>query len=254
MAGLSRRFSEAGYDRPKYMLPLGGATCFDFSVAGFLPSGSEETFLFIVRDVHDTPRFVAERLDALGVERQRVVVLDRTTSGQGETVELGLAQVEARDGEELTIFNIDTFRRRVVPPSPDARGDGYLEVFVGSGDNWSFVDPLPGPEQRVRRTTEKVPVSDLCCTGLYHFRRVGDFREALAAERRQPTSALPETYVAPIYNQLIARGRDIRYALVAAGDVVFCGVPAEYEALRTAPERVAGFAASTAGRSKSHSE
>ena len=34
MAGLSRRFSEAGYDQPKYMLPLEGGPCFDAGMRG----------------------------------------------------------------------------------------------------------------------------------------------------------------------------------------------------------------------------
>lgn len=236
MAGLSRRFGEAGYDRPKYMLPLDGGTCFDFSVAGFVKAYAEDTFVFVMRDVQDTPRFVEQRLRALGVRRSEVVVLDGPTSGQGETVEKGLA---AAGGAEtpgtLTIFNIDTFRINVLPPASSEQGDGYLEIFTGSGTGWSFVEPEPGSANKVRRTTEKVPVSDLCCTGLYNFGNARLFLEALEAERHAPTSALPETYVAPVYNHLIRRGYDIRYSRIPREDVVFCGVPTEYEALRRDP-------------------
>jgi hypothetical protein len=234
MAGLSRRFSEAGYTLPKYMLPLAGGTCFDFSVSGFLGPYRSETFVFVMRDVQETPQFVEERLRALGVGDYRLVVLAGPTSGQGETVEKGLEGLAAGD-EELTVFNIDTFRMNVSRPTPEERGDGHLEVFRGSGDGWSFVEPTPNGSGKVARTTEKVPISDLCCTGLYSFARVSDFREALEAERRSPTSALGETYIAPIYNHLIGRGREIRYSLIRNDDVVFCGVPAEYEALASNP-------------------
>ena len=229
MAGLSRRFAEAGYALPKYMLPLGADVCFDLAVAGFVEPYGDETFLFVVRDVSGTPAFVEERCRALGVRRFQIVVLDRTTSGQGETVELGLADVGPEDGE-LAIFNIDTFRRNVRRPTRAERGDGWLEVVHASGDNWSFV--LPGADGRVARTTEKERISGLCCTGFYGFRNAADFREAMRMERVQATCALPETYIAPIYNHLVTSGRDIRYHVVPPADVSFCGVPSEYEALR----------------------
>jgi hypothetical protein len=48
-------------------------------------------------------------------------------------------------------------------------GEGYLEVFRGEGDNWSFVRPIAEESTQIDLTTENTPISDLCCTGLYHF-------------------------------------------------------------------------------------
>ena len=102
---------------------------------------------------------------------------------------------------------------------------GWLEVFLGSGDNWSFVRPADEPHIAAE-TAEKNAISDLCCTGLYHFASGALFIEALAAERKSP--AAPELYIAPIYNHLIKRGHKIGYGLIETQDVTFCGVPAEY--------------------------
>jgi hypothetical protein len=131
-----------------------------------------------------------------------------------------------------TIFNIDTFRPGFVFPQAPwfMHSDGYLEVFKGSGANWSYVRPASGEEPLALETAEKRAISDLCCTGLYHFKRTGDFYAALAAERRNPTAA--ELYVAPIYNHLIKAGLHIHYELISSDKVIFCGVPAEYESLR----------------------
>ena len=63
----------------------------------------------------------------------------------------------------------------------------------------------------------------------------------MEAERRRPSSPLSETYIAPIYNQLIASGGDVRYNLIASDDVRFCGVPAEYESLLENPALLDGF-------------
>lgn len=40
-----------------------------------------------------------------------------------------------------------------------------------------------------------------------------------------------EIYIAPMYNDLIAEGRDIRYELVRRDKVIICGTPKEYLSL-----------------------
>ncbi len=235
MAGLSKRFMDAGYERPKYMLPLGDKTVFDHSVGSFRAYFGELPFLFIGRDIAGTRAFLEQSCHALGLRDVTMVMLDAPTAGQAETVEIGLRSAAVSDDTPLTIFNIDTFRPEFdFPTEPWWTGsDGYLEVFRGAGANWSYVRPSPAESGLVVETTEKRPISDLCCTGLYHFRRAGDFRAALAQERAQPAAA--ELYVAPLYNHLIAAGRRIHYRLVDTSRIFFCGVPAEYEALLAAP-------------------
>src|SRR5690606_16535482 len=106
--------------------------------------------------------------------------------------------------------------------------------FRGSGDNWSYVRPVAPNSNRVAETTEKIPISDLCCTGLYHFGSTGIFLDAYEEFSKSSSleMGLKETYVAPIYNLLIRDGRDIRYIEVSQNEVIFCGVPDEYEAFK----------------------
>ncbi len=66
MAGLSARFTAAGYDRPKYMLPLGGRPLFDHAVGSFARYFSDVPFLFVFREVAGTHAALAERVAALG--------------------------------------------------------------------------------------------------------------------------------------------------------------------------------------------
>ena len=239
MAGFSRRFREAGYDRPKHALVLDGRTLFAHAVASFEADFAAQPFLFVTRADDDAPAFVRQEAEALGVVRAGVVVLDAPTAGQAETVERGLDQAGVGDGEPVTIFNIDTFRPGFrFPDAPwAAQADGWLEVMRSSDPGLSYARPDPRGNGRVAETAEKRVISDLASTGMYHFARAGDFRRALAAERRSPTA--PELYVAPLYNHLIGAGADIRYVEVGRDQVIFCGVPAEYEALRGSyPERM----------------
>ncbi|MCJ2006269.1 capsular biosynthesis protein [Methylobacterium sp. J-092] len=232
MAGLSSRFTAAGYDRPKYMLSLHGSTVFAHAVGSFSALFSTTPFLFIGRPIMGTESFLRAECATLGIADARIVMLDHETSGQAESVELGFLRAGAACDEPMTIFNIDTFRKDFA--FPDAlwyeRSAGYLEVFRGTGANWSYVGPEAGADEPlVARTTEKDPISDLCCNGLYHFAAAKDFLWALSREREAPSA--PELYVAPLYNRLIAIGKRIHYRLVSTDRITFCGVPSEYEAL-----------------------
>ena len=236
MAGMSRRFTEAGYTRPKYMLEARGRSLFAHAVASFEAYFATHPFLFIARDISGTPGFIRSECEALGIARFNTVVLDAPTAGQAETVMLGLDRGGCADESPVTVFNIDTFRPHFrFPTGFDLQAvDGYLEVFRGGGDNWSFVRAAGPGSDHVVQTTEKVPISDLCCTGLYHFRSAGLYRGAYPAFRDGGAAAmgLKELYVAPLYNLLIAEGRDIRFDLVPRDAVIFCGVPAEYDEFR----------------------
>ncbi len=230
MAGESRRFREAGFTDPKYRLTAHGAPVFDHAVNSFAAYFATDAFLFVVRGA-ETEDFVARRCEALGIAQASIVRLDRLTVGQAETVLLGLDGASVDDGESIAIFNIDTFRPayRKPPHVKDPGVAGYLEVFRGGGEGWSFVAPDPARAGAVAEVAEKKAISDLCCTGLYHFRRAGDFRWAYRnpalpkseAERR-------ERYVAPLYNSLIECGFTIGLQMIDPSEVIFCGTPDEY--------------------------
>ena len=239
MAGLSARFTAAGYDKPKYMLPLAGKSLFDHAILSFEDYFATEPFLFVFRDVAGTPAFVAERIAQLDVRTATLVSLDAPTAGQAETVAIGLRRAKVDPASDITIFNIDTFRPGFAMPAiaSDPDSDGYLEVFEGEGANWSFVRPDPASPKWAAETAEKRPISNLCCTGLYQFRRASAFLEAFEAAKSDPTLLGPksEVYVAPLYNWLIRNGGKIGYDIVPRESVIFCGVPAEYDALLADP-------------------
>lgn len=237
MAGLSSRFFKAGYDRPKYMLYAHEKSLFDHSVESFKAYFLTHSFLFIVRDVFDTIDFVEKRVKLLGIKSFHIVSLSENTRGQAESVALGIRLWKEKTGnytnESLTIFNIDTFRKDFVFPDLSVLGDGYLEVFKGDGENWSFAKPLNSHSTRVAETAEKKAISNLCSTGLYYFSSMNDFLEAFDSYLKFPKEKWEkgELYIAPLYNLLINRGLEIHYHCISRNEVVFCGVPEEYQDL-----------------------
>jgi hypothetical protein len=236
MAGLSRRFTEAGYTVPKYMLPAHGRSVFAHAVGSFSAYFQSESFLFVVRDVANTPAFVRRECHDIGIADPEVIVLQNNTRGQAETVALGLSRASVPAMEPVVIFNIDTFRPNFAfPKFGQEQTDGYLEVFPGAGNNWSYVRPAQTNSDLVAETAEKHPISNLCCTGLYQFATAELFHTGYAEYARASAALIGQTelYVAPMYNVLIRHGCRIRYALIKPEAVIFCGVPAEYEYFRT---------------------
>ena len=229
MAGLSSRFFREGYTQPKYQLPLFGQSVFFHAIRSFRHYFEQEHFVFIFRPGYGARDFINTELARLGVRHHSLVELSFETSGQAHTVHIGTHGVS--ETESIYLFNIDTIRPDFRKPDWSENCDGYLEVFHGVGEHWSFVEA--GPDGSVVRTTEKDRISDLCSDGLYYFRRLRDFNAAFQASFSAGTTMHGEFYVAPLYNYLINRGRRIRYQEIEASQLLFCGTPAEYRELQT---------------------
>lgn len=230
MVGKSSRFFSAGYTVPKYKLPLAGLTVFDWVLKSFQKYMGSERFIFIVRADFERDDFVRNRVESSAIEDFSIVKLDGDTEGQAHTVQLGIegANLQQLD-EPLVIFNADSFLIDFVLPSDEELGSGMIEVFVGEGEHWSFVEPKN--EFQVSRTTEKDRISDLCSNGLYFFNSPKTFELGFTSMKTSKRSVKGEYYVAPLYNELIKRHYDIRYRVQSAVNCVFCGTPGEYEQL-----------------------
>jgi len=229
MAGLSSRFTKAGFTLPKYMLYVKDKSLFNLSVSSFSNYFENTRFVFIARDVFDTERFIQEECKLLGIKDFSVVILDKPTRGQAETVLKGIEGAHIADEEEILIFNIDTFRSDFVFPEDIAEWDGYLEVFEGNGANWSYAKTESVTSTRVIETAEKHEISTHCSTGIYYFRKVEDFKKAYYENLIHPIQGVPELYVAPLYNFLIKEDRRIHINIIPRDSVIFCGTPDEYE-------------------------
>lgn len=231
MAGLSSRFTKAGYKKPKYMLEAHNKTIFSHAINSFNAFFETNHFIFIVRNIDSIISFVNHEAQQLGIKSFKVVTLDHNTRGQAETVYIALEREEQAYNGPITIFNIDTFRINFTFPKLNDIDAGYLEVFKGSGDNWSFVKPVNNNSTLINETAEKKAISNLCCTGLYYFSKKNDFINAYNNYLSIPSEEWEkgELYIAPLYNYLIKQNKKIHYHLIERSDVIFCGIPSEYE-------------------------
>lgn len=229
MLGKSSRFFSAGYPIPKYQLPLGNETVFAKSVRSFESYFQKVPFLFLVRSDFDAISFVSQEARRIGLKDFRIIEFAIETRGQAESVEMGVR--DYANDVPLLIFNIDTIRHEFKMPELSLVGDGFLEVFEAAGDGWSFIEP--GRENRVIRTTEKQRISNLCSNGLYYFSKIGLYRDAYQQSLSSGITVNGEIYIAPLYNFLIKQGYDIRFDVVGSHQISHCGIPDDYENLRS---------------------
>ncbi len=231
MLGKSSRFYKAGYKEIKYKLKLNNEKIvFDYVLESFTKYFETDLFIIICRADSKDEKFLHERLKNIGVKNFKVIVHDGDTKGQAESVEIALNK--ASTDEELYIFNIDTILFNFTKQKNRNNVEGYIEVFEGEGTHWSFVEPSPVCLNKAHRVVEKERISNLCCNGLYYFRTVDIFYNALNLYRNKVINYDNELYVAPIYNELIKLRKNIEYKIVNSNDIGFCGVPEEYEELK----------------------
>lgn len=233
MAGLSSRFFKAGYDIPKYQLPLHEQTVFYHAINSFHNYFSTDDFLFVIRDIFSTAEFIKSECEKLGLKRFQIITLSEETRGQAETAYIALNQIS--QDQDIYIFNIDSMRHDYIKPEFVNECDGYLEVFEDEGEHWSFI--LPDEHGKVIKTTEKVKISNLCSDGLYYFKRKSQFEKAFLHAIENNETAKGEYYVAPLYNTLITQGETIRFELISNDLIDFCGTPDEYTNLLSQPEK-----------------
>lgn len=228
MAGLSSRFFNAGYNLPKYQLNLGNETIFSWSIKSFEKYFATDKFIFIYRNIFNTKYFLLEEIKNLGIKNYELVCLENETNGQAETVFLGLSHFY--HDEELYIFNIDSKILDFEKPSWLNQCDGYLQVFIGEGEHWSFILPNEN-NKRVLKTTEKYRISNFCSNGLYYFKSLKNYKEVFSLMVNNQNTLVQEYYIAPMYNYLIEKNQIIYYDLIDKSQVLFCGIPDEYQAL-----------------------
>lgn len=232
MAGLSSRFLNAGYKVPKYKLKIDGKSLFYNVVSCFREFFDRELFLFIIR--FKDQDFILDEINKLGIKHPLIKYINQNTLGQADTVYIGVEKLYQYEEERLIIFNIDTIRHNFgIPVDVLNNYDGFLEVFIADGHNWSFVKPeLPFlPIGKVLKTTEKERISNLCSSGLYGFKTIKLYKKYFKKAKQLGLKIKNEYYIAPIYNLLIEDGYKIGYYRIDSSNITPSGTPLEYSEL-----------------------
>lgn len=225
MAGIAKRFQDAGYRTPKPFLTLGGRTMIERVIENLASRG--DRVILLHRREHEA---VLEGLEFIGVERVLIPV-EQTTEGQACTVLLAKDLID--DCSPLLIANSDqwvSYDREAWLTFLDSI-DGGLMVFTNNDPKWSYA--LCNDEGRVIEVREKQVISRCATVGVYYFKHGSDFVKEAEAMIERNERVNNEFYVAPTYNTL-CKEKEVYPFWV---DHMFgLGTPEDYEANKSQVE------------------
>jgi dTDP-glucose pyrophosphorylase len=220
IAGRGSRFSAVGYAQPKPLIPVLGQPMVAFVVDNLRPR-RDHRFIFLALREQQAQWDIASTLEAAAPGCQ-IVWVDAVTQGAACTVLL--AQDHIDNDQPLMIANTDQFVATDIDAYLAAGDglDGLIMTFPAQDSKWSFV--RRDAHGAVVEVVEKQVVSNEATVGIYNFARGADFVAAAKGMVAADLRVNGEFYVAPTYNQLIARGQSIGTFQIGAEGVGMHGL------------------------------
>lgn len=217
MNGKYSRFREAGYNIPKYLLPIGNRSILS-EILHYLAHNPiiENVYLIANYDDSSFMGHVKKIMEAHGIARENLIMM-ADTKGQAETAYKAIKHIHPNGA--VVFHNIDTIlynRDMNLVASILKECDGYIDVFRSQNHAYSYVVEKDG---LVNMISEKVLVSNLATSGLYGFRDAEEFTFHEDGF----------TYISEVYKDMIQHGRTVRAGKVHdEKDTVVLGTPDDY--------------------------
>lgn len=226
MAGMGRKFKEAGYAFPKPLIDIGGKTMIEL-VTGNIKPKENHRFVFICQREHYTMYDLHNVLKNATGNKFDVVPIMGQTKGAACTVLCGIEHIN--NDEELIIANsdqvIDFAMDDFLREARKKDADGMILVFESNHPRWSYA--RTNSKNLVLETAEKKVISNNATAGIYYFKRGSDFVKAAQSMIFKDCHHNNEFYVCPAYNELVLEGKRIYIYKIDAKKMHGLGTPEE---------------------------
>ena len=215
MSGMSRRFMDAGYTVPKYLLEIDGKTVIEH-IIDLYPKDSE--FVCILNRKHHDETDVAGLLLHKLPEGSSIRVIDPHKLGPVHSVLQALKDI---DDEEQVIVNYCDFSMRwdyddFVSHVTDTDCDGCVVSYTGfhphmlGSNNYAFCR-LKGGSFQIEEIREKQPftddkMSEYASTGTYYFKKGKYVKHYFQKLIDEDVNINGEYYVSLVHNLMIGDG------------------------------------------------
>lgn len=228
MAGRGSRFSDAGYDLPKPLLPVFGRPMIEAVIENLRPT-EDHRFVFICQREHLQSFNLRDILENVGPGTV-IIPIDRVTEGAACTVLL--AEKEIDNNNPLMIANCDQYISTPMDSYLAAMTDDYdglIMTMTADHPKWSYVRLSERGD--VTEVVEKKVISNEATVGIYNYRHGSDFVAAAHAMIAADDRTNGEFYVAPAYNYLIEAGKKIGFSNIGSerDGMYGLGVPEDLE-------------------------
>lgn len=230
MAGNGSRFVNAGYARPKPLLPIHGQPMYQI-VLGNLVTENVASVTLVAQRAH----LLIHEIANIESQLQRpinLIEIDHVTQGPADSVFLALESlnpelpVVVANSDQYVDFPLDQFYDAL----RDATVAGAVLTMEDDDPKWSFV--AVNGHGDITAVKEKEVISRHATVGIYAFRTARILRSAIESMFAADDRTNGEFYLAPAYNYSIRANQRIMAVPTGPVSTVMYGLgtPEDYEA------------------------
>lgn len=222
MAGKGQRFIDAGYQVPKPLIEINGKPLIERVVDSLREVGGN--FIFCALEEHIVKYDLYYYLNKIAPKCSIIPVPDVT---QGAVNTCLLAEDLINSNEPLVISNCDqicTFNAAEINTCLFYY-EGFILNFTSNEDKWSYVST--NERGYITKVAEKKVISNIANVGIYGWSSANLFFDSAKKMIEKNIRVNNEFYIAPTYNELIARG--FRIKSIMCEKMYSCGVPSDLE-------------------------
>lgn len=208
MAGLGKRFSDAGYSKSKPLVNVLGQPMIGRVLDNITNDSGHGKFIFILNGNDDTEEI--EKVIHEYVFSYKILRTNGLTDGSARTALLANYFID--NSEELIITNCDQITQdlNLSLLSEFAKmnnADGVVGAFISSSPKNSYM--LLNEDGEVYQIKEKMVISNLATNGLHYWRKGSDFVDSATRMIEANERYNNEFYIAPTYNHMISAGKRV---------------------------------------------
>lgn len=208
MAGHGSRFTQAGFNLPKPLIPVLNKPMIQWVIEN-LTVNFPHHFVFMCQSIHLKQYPELELLLRSSARNCTIISIDDVTEGAACTVLL--AEHIINNTAPLMIANcdqyVDTNVNEYLIHSANRVIDGMIMTMKSDHPKWSYAKI--DKNGMVTEVAEKKVISEEATVGIYNFKHGADFVAAAKKMIAKNLRVNNEFYVAPVYNELIALGKNI---------------------------------------------
>jgi len=225
MAGKYERFRLFGNKVPKYLMPLGTRTVL-WHVIKNLSLACERLNVYLIaneRDIEFEP-IVKSIMKSLDIPLKNIIYIKDTNSQLESAYNSRFFEID--NNEKIVFANIDTvlldregYFDRVFELDEE---QGLLDTFYGESHQYSYAQ-FQG--DKVSKVIDKMPISNMACSGLYGFGSgISFFNNAAVLLKKDSKLSFTE-----LYNLYVKENNSVYYVFSKnKKNTIVLGTPEEY--------------------------
>lgn len=207
LAGRGSRFQKAGYETCKPLIPIHCKPMIQVVINNLRPKCSHR-FIFLCLREHVDKYQIDNKLSTWS-PGCKIIVVNSVTEGAACTVLLAKTYID--NNNPLMIANsdqwVDIDINDYLSMMDKDEIDGLIMTMKANDPKWSFV--RLNDQGNAIEVVEKQVVSTEATVGIYNYKHGKDFVEAAMSMISKDLRVNNEFYVAPAYNEMIAKGMKV---------------------------------------------